>query len=249
MTDEIKRDYILLSMPHTPEESPLSSQENQPTPRITIKEQRTNPGFSDLKLYGIDVHTDSKVVRFVELLIDEDGAVLSWPGTIDFSQLESTALNEISFLLTGGKNMLQADDEQAQKATEVTFITNPSDSPENDSLREFSLKNARQRASYRQLLGHPEKIAFARYDVTSPTLSYSVTIDNTSHPRSEKYPEIAVSLPYSHNWTEGIVSLAQITHVDPEVKNVTQEDVLEVFDAITRTIQADKNELATPPQQ
>lgn len=228
-------------MAHSQEE-PSPSQEVNSSPRVTIVERMTpwkargeNP---ESKIYGIDIHTKSGVIKFADLSTDENESCFIWPGRIDFSNLETTAVEKVSSLFTSGKEKLNLDDEATQKATQTIFIMKG----KHDSLREFALSNSRQLAAYKKTLIQPDKIAFARYDIVSPTLTYSFTADN---PETDQQDVLTISLPYSQHWTEDIVSFALQTHTDKSAFEITEADIKTVTELLLDTTKADKLALET----
>ncbi len=223
-------------MSRLPEESSSSiSSETQPQARITIEEQMTpwkmRGEKPEWKSYDIDIHTDSGVMNFANLFTDKNGASFIWPGTIDFSQLETTALGEISSRLTQGKEKLTLDDESTRKATQAILIMR--DDTPTTPLREFTLGNPRQLAAYREILTHSDNVSFANYHVEKPTFSYVFTGDNPVGIQAE---ELAVRIPYSQNWTEEIVSFALQTHKNPSALEITPEEIKTITDTLSVTM-------------
>ena len=135
-------------------------------------------------------------ISFGALYLTPQSSTLVWDGSIDFTKLENKAREELSRVILGN-NLLRYI-----WTVVVSLILSSED------LVEYSLSQGDDETQYKNLIGHPERIRFARYDVrvesSNPSLLYSFTAENAQL-LDGGISELAVKLPASKPWSVDLV--------------------------------------------
>lgn len=130
---------------------------------------------------------------------------LAWHGTINFSKLETQALEHLSSAISDGLTKLRAYKEETRDATRVSLIAD-------NELFRYQLADPEDYSRYRTALEDPDIIAFARYDVSAPWLTarpleYSFTADNPRLLPPDTI-ELAVRLPRRQPISQSLIAWA-----------------------------------------
>ncbi len=168
--------------------------------RLLFSESKTyaeRHAHKGLRAFSIDVPPvshDRPEIHFGALYLTPATYTIAWPGAVDFSKLEPTALDCLALALSNGRVYRPAELRSEAHPT-ASFILR-------DGLLEFDLTQSDKLQQYSLHLEQAEQILFARYDVRdvwSPaTPEYAFTADNpqTSPPGG---PELTVLLPRSQS--------------------------------------------------
>ena len=138
---------------------------------------------------------------FAFLYMNRENYTLAWNGQIDFSGLHVEAITRLSFLISSGNLFLEPDNIETRIATFVSLLIEDQE----DSLIEFPLEIDALYNRYKQMMRHPDKVSFVRYDINykviQPTLRYSFTAENPSL-SGKPFGELAIRLPRSRECSE-----------------------------------------------
>jgi hypothetical protein len=132
---------------------------------------------------GIDL-TDEPFGYF---FVDNKASTLVWNGTLDFADLNHTALQEIPYQIHGE----EVDSSEVLKSATASFILS------SNEVVVYELKSFSYQIDYERALESSNQILFARYDVRGGLglpFDYSFTAENSFSLNSDD-GELAIRLP------------------------------------------------------
>lgn len=131
---------------------------------------------------------------------------LTWPGSLDFKQLDDELLGRLSRRVAG----VQVPRERLYDATVASFMVA-------EDIVTYRLNDLRDLEQYNGLLAQPTEISFARYDIGAereePMFAYSVTAENQQF-LPNRQAEIAIQLPRKQRFSEELCKWVLRHHID-----------------------------------
>lgn len=213
-----------------PEQSKITKEKPQMAIAIQKEQekqekQKNMEGFYQLRNNGMP---------FGSLYMNSDICTLSWQGEIDFSKLDQEVLGSLPTYFKPESSLHHGHGQGTRKLgkgdrVRATFILEEKD------LVEYDFTKPEQYEQYMDTIKHPNKISFARYDVLHPSgpdrKEYSFTAENPQW--ASDLNELAICLPRSLQWSEGVMKWIISHHGEELSKQVDPQNLAATISEIS----------------